>query len=30
MKLIALDTATERCSAALWLDGAVHARGRRE
>jgi tRNA threonylcarbamoyladenosine biosynthesis protein TsaB len=26
MKLIALDTATERCSAALWLDGAVHAR----
>lgn len=26
MKLLALDTATEACSAALWLDGQVHAR----
>lgn len=26
MKLLALDTATENCSAALWLDGRVFAR----
>jgi tRNA threonylcarbamoyladenosine biosynthesis protein TsaB len=26
VRLIALDTATERCSAALWLDGAVRTR----
>ena len=26
MKLLALDTATELCSAALWLDGAVRSR----
>lgn len=26
MKLLALDTATEACSAAVWLDGIVHAR----
>lgn len=26
MRLLALDTATEACSAALWLDGVVHAR----
>lgn len=26
MKLLALDTATELCSAALWLDGAVSSR----
>lgn len=26
MRLLALDTATERCSAALWLDGAVSTR----
>ena len=26
VKLLALDSATERCSAALWLDGAVSAR----
>jgi tRNA threonylcarbamoyladenosine biosynthesis protein TsaB len=26
MRLIALDTATERCSVALWLDGAVRTR----
>jgi tRNA threonylcarbamoyladenosine biosynthesis protein TsaB len=26
MRLIALDTATERCSVALWLDGAVQTR----
>lgn len=26
MRLLALDTATEACSAALWLDGAIHAR----
>lgn len=26
MKLLALDTATEACSAAVWVDGIVHAR----
>jgi tRNA threonylcarbamoyladenosine biosynthesis protein TsaB len=26
MKLLVLDTSTEYCSAALWLDGRVHAR----
>ena len=26
MKLLVLDTSTEWCSAALWLDGSVHAR----
>ena len=26
MKLLVLDTSTEYCSAALWLDGQVHAR----
>ncbi|MES2885810.1 MAG: tRNA (adenosine(37)-N6)-threonylcarbamoyltransferase complex dimerization subunit type 1 TsaB [Pseudomonadota bacterium] len=26
MKLLALDTATEACSAAVWVEGAVHAR----
>lgn len=26
MRLLALDTATERCSAALWLDGVLSAR----
>lgn len=25
MKLLALDTATEACSAAVWIDGVVHA-----
>ncbi len=25
MKLLALDTATEACSAAIWIDGSVHA-----
>jgi tRNA threonylcarbamoyladenosine biosynthesis protein TsaB len=26
MKLLVLDTSTEYCSAALWLDGSIHAR----
>lgn len=26
MKLLALDTATEACSAAVWVDGQIHAR----
>ncbi|HEY1726704.1 MAG TPA: tRNA (adenosine(37)-N6)-threonylcarbamoyltransferase complex dimerization subunit type 1 TsaB [Steroidobacteraceae bacterium] len=26
MKLLALDSASERCSVALWLDGALHTR----
>jgi tRNA threonylcarbamoyladenosine biosynthesis protein TsaB len=26
MKLLVLDTSTEYCSAALWLDGGIHAR----
>lgn len=26
MKLLALDTATEACSAAVWVDGVIHAR----
>ena len=29
MKLLALDSATEQCSVALWLDGVVHAREQR-
>ena len=27
MKILAFDSSTEHCSAALWLDGAVHAEG---
>jgi tRNA threonylcarbamoyladenosine biosynthesis protein TsaB len=26
MKLLALETATDACSAALWIDGAVFSR----
>ncbi|MFN3716716.1 MAG: tRNA (adenosine(37)-N6)-threonylcarbamoyltransferase complex dimerization subunit type 1 TsaB, partial [Thiobacillus sp.] len=26
MKLLVIDTSTEWCSAALWLEGTVHAR----